>query len=55
MLVEVSARYFCAGIIIENGLIREAAPILAWSIGKDYDYFKRYALSKGWRIVELKN
>jgi len=45
LLVQVTSRDFCAGAIIENEEVVEAAPILAYTIGwhrkRFVDYFRR--------------
>jgi hypothetical protein len=48
---QVTSPYFCAGIVVANGVfIKEAAPILAWSIGKHINWFKDYCEKKRWQM-----
>ena len=51
MLVQVTAPHFCAGIVIENGKSVKAAPILAWTLGKDWGYLQRYFERKNWKWI----
>lgn len=50
-LVQVTAPHFCAGIILRDGIVIDAAPILGWTMGKDRAYLSRYFASKGWKAV----
>jgi hypothetical protein len=50
-LVRVTARHFCAGLVIVNGRCVEAAPILKWAIGKDAEWLRRYLYNKGWKAT----
>lgn len=51
----VVAPHFVAGVTVDDeaSFIRIAPPILGWSIGKDWLWFRSYALRKGWRIEPL--
>jgi hypothetical protein len=44
-LVRVDAPHYCAGLIVINNKVIDAAPILLWSLGKRWpdllDYFHR--------------
>lgn len=53
MLWQVENDYFCAGIIVINNKIKIAAPILGWSEGKSFDYFKSYANRKKWKLIKV--
>ena len=53
-MIQVTAPHFCAGIIF-NGLIAvRAAPILAWTVGKDAAYLSAYFKRKGWKVTLVK-
>jgi len=41
-LIRIETNYFVAGIIVENNIVKDAAPILKWSIGKSIQYVKSY-------------
>jgi hypothetical protein len=50
-LVQVTAPHFCAGIVIRQGKCVEAAPILAWCVGKSRGFLSNYFHRKRWRAV----
>lgn len=54
-LVAVDAPHFYAGMILKNGVVIKAAPILHWAIGKTQAYLTNYFWRKKWKvtIVEL--
>jgi len=51
ILVRIVAPHFVAGLVIRDDKCVEAAPILAWAVGKRRrqlsDYFKR----RGWKAA----
>ena len=49
-LYAVMANHFYAGIIVNRGVIIQAAPILKWSIGQSFDNFRLYCRKKFWAI-----
>jgi hypothetical protein len=51
MLVQVRAPHFCAAIVLTNGIVTDAAPILAWTLGKRRADLSTYFQQKGWRAV----
>lgn len=46
--LRVTAPHFVAGIRFEDGVAREAAPVLRWALGKTETWFRDYAARKGW-------
>jgi hypothetical protein len=52
-LVRVVAPHFVAAFVMVNGRCTEAAPILAWAIGRDADELRRYFLRKKWGAMIL--
>lgn len=50
-LFQVTTGYFCAGIVVKNGRVVEAAPILRWSIGKPIGAVVAWAESKGGEVT----
>lgn len=52
-IVRVDAPHFCAGFILKDGRVTEAAPILAWTVGRDPDYLRGYFKRKGWKATIL--
>lgn len=55
MLVQVRAPHFTAGIILENGKVVEAAPILRWTLGKTHEWLREYFIKKEWKAVQVKS
>lgn len=47
-LWQISAPHFCAGLIVVGDKVKDAAPILKWSIGKDWPWVRDYCKSKKW-------
>lgn len=50
MLAQVTAPHFCAGIVMENDVCTDAAPILRWAVGKPRAELRQYFARKGWRV-----
>ena len=53
MLVQIDAPHFCAGLVVENGVVVDAAPILFWAVGKQEDVVRKYVYKKGWKAWKL--
>jgi hypothetical protein len=51
LLVRVVAPHFVAGLIVQDDRCTEAAPILAWAIGKGAGELRVYFARKGWRAT----
>lgn len=51
-LYAVDGRYFYAGIIVNDGVIAIAAPILRWSTGWGFYTFMQHAAKKGWAVID---
>lgn len=49
LLVRVVAPHFVAGLIVDNGVCVEAAPILRWAVGKRSDWLRGYFVRKRWQ------
>ena len=52
-MLRISAPHFVAGVIIENGVVTEAAPILYWTRGKTDTFVKNYCEKKNWKYEVL--
>ncbi len=48
--VQVCSPHFTAGIVLCGDKVIEAAPILAWTIGKSRDWLRDYFRGKGWQV-----
>lgn len=53
LLVRVTVPHFCAGIVVRDEVVVEAAPILKWAIGKPLEEVARWALRKKGGSVEV--
>jgi len=55
-LWRITTHYMCAGVLVdEKGWIKDAAPILRWSIGKNIDFLERWVVeSKKGTCKEVK-
>jgi hypothetical protein len=51
-LYAVDGRYFYAGILVNDGVIVNAAPVLRWSVGQSFTAFMDYARRKNWGVVD---
>lgn len=50
LLVRVVAPHFVAGLVLDDaGIVRQAAPILKWTIGKPRAYLRADFAKRGWR------
>jgi len=52
-LVQVTSKYFCAGVIIEDGKVTYAAPIVWYMVGWSEGKFRGYVEKKGWKVCEV--
>ena len=50
---QIKSSYFTAGIEVTNDVIVGAAPILQWSVGKSFSWFKYYCWNKDWKVTIL--
>lgn len=53
-LVRVVAPHYVAGLITRDGIIVEAAPILKWSVGRSWEFFRWWCRRKGYEVLWLK-
>ena len=52
-LYQVTARHFCAGILVNKGTIVQAAPILKWCESHEFDNFRLYCRKRYWAIIDV--
>lgn len=45
-LMQIDSPHYCAGLIIKNGIVIKAAPIIKWMVGKDFNFIISYLNSK---------
>lgn len=53
-LVRITAPHFCAGLVMVGDRCTEAAPILAWAVGKGRDFLRSYFAGKQWNATICK-
>lgn len=52
-LVRIQASYFVAGVLMENNVCIQAAPILGWMVGQNAFRLSTYCTEKGWKVEWL--
>lgn len=52
-MLTIDSGYYYAGLIFEDNLCVQAAPILKWAIGKDKRFLINYFLKKKFKVVEI--
>ncbi len=50
ILWRITAPHFCAGILVWNNVVMNAAPILAWMKGRHTTWINGYCTRKGWTV-----
>lgn len=53
MLIRIEAPHFVAGVIIKDGLVVRAAPIVKYMRGWTTTRVTSYAASKGWTVIKM--
>lgn len=56
-LSQITTPYYCAGILWNENdrVIKKAAPILQWSVGKTIDYLQMWCKKKKYKYELLTN
>lgn len=49
-MIQITSPYFCAGIVLRNGFVVRAAPILQYMLGWTGERALVYARHRGWRV-----
>lgn len=44
----IDAPHFYAGLVVREGVVVRAAPILGWAAGRPWTVVKDYCVRKGW-------
>lgn len=52
LLVSVDAPHFCAGLVITDDVVTEAAPILKYMLGWNTERVRGYIRKKGWKATQ---
>ncbi len=51
MLYQITLSYACFGIVVEDGIVVEAAPIGGWMVGKRISYITAWVIKK-WGMLK---
>jgi len=54
ILISIDAPHYNAGLVHYNGVVVKAAPIIGWTIGKNWLNVKNYFVRKGYTMEEMK-
>lgn len=56
-LFQITSRYYCAGLVfdVETRLCVEAAPIVKWLVGADFEYVKAYCKRTGFKFRKVES
>jgi hypothetical protein len=52
-MIIIDAGYFCAGAVIENGVVTRVAPIIKYMRGWPIEKCIKYCVSKRWKHIIL--
>lgn len=53
ILFQVTTPYYCAGLVIVENIVTEAAPILHWTKGLTYAELFNYCRRKQWKFQKV--
>lgn len=53
MLLQLTAKHFCARLIVQNGRVTVTAPILRYMAGWTVARVRQYAVGKGWTVERI--
>ena len=49
----ITSSYFCCAIVVDEHTVTQAAPILRWTVGREWSSVRDYFQQKGWSIEPL--
>jgi len=52
-LVQITSRWFCAGVVLDADVVIEAAPIIKYMKGWSRERVVAYCKQRGFKIVEV--
>jgi hypothetical protein len=52
-LYRIDVPHFVAGVVVRDQVVVQAAPILAWTVGKRLGVLGRWVASKGGTLVKV--
>ena len=54
MLLQLTAKHFCAGLIVQDGRVTVTAPILRYMMGWTLARVEEYAQAAGWTVTAVR-
>jgi hypothetical protein len=49
----ILSEYFVAGVVVDDGICVQAAPIIGYCVGRDSRWFFDYCKRKGWTVEPI--
>lgn len=46
----ITSPSFCAGLVVESGVVTQAPPIIKWTVAKDWTKVRDYCRQMGWQV-----
>ena len=46
----INAPHFCAGLVVTGNLVIQSAPVLHWTVGRDFSFVRTYCEQRGWTV-----
>ena len=53
VLLQIDSKYFCAGLVLSEGVVIQCAPIIKYMRGWSVERVEQYCDKKGWEAVEV--
>jgi hypothetical protein len=51
MMYQIQSNYFTCGIVVCDGRVTEAAPIVKWMTGRKFSEVQSYCTKKHWKLT----
>lgn len=55
MLLQLTAKHFCAGLVIQNDRVTVTAPIIKYMMGWTLARVEQYARGCGWTVTMIRS
>lgn len=52
VVIQITSRYFCAGVVLYNNRVQKTAPIIYYMKGWSADDIRNYCAKKGWTYYD---
>lgn len=50
---QITAPHYCAGLVVSDGMVTDAAPIICWTVGKAWRDVRNQLRAKGYSGQQL--